>query len=197
MAVTEGVVVMSPQESDLHDRVQAWLGTITLAAASIFAVLIFSDRMDMQFVHFPSLWYSSRQLHLVVCGAMFFAAAFLLKSPPAKAKTYLRPLFQSCRLLTREECHLCDDALVVLQSYQYALPAIEVVDIDNDPQLVRQFGQSVPVVEINGRVRFRGAVQPMLLKRMIDAAELRQEAAEDVTMLRRRLGIVEDRSHHA
>lgn len=188
---------MSPQESDLQDRVQAWLGTATLAAASIFAVLIFSDRMDMEFVRFPSIWYSSRQLHLVVCGAMFFAAAFLLKSPPTKAKTFQRPLFQSCRLLTREQCHLCDDALMILQMFQYALPAIEVVDIDNDPQLVRQFGQSVPVVEINGRVRFRGAVQPMLLKRMIDAAELRLEQAEDVSMLRQRLGIVEDRSPQA
>ena len=74
---------VSPQESDLKDRVQAYLGTATMATASVFAVLIFSDRMDMEFVRFPAIWYSSRQLHLVVCGAMFLSAAILLK--------YLRP----------------------------------------------------------------------------------------------------------
>jgi hypothetical protein len=48
-----------------------------------------------------------------------------------------------------------------------------VVNIDDDPQLVRQFGESIPVIEIDGRVRFRGRVDWRLLQRMIDAAELR------------------------
>ena len=187
---------MSPQETEIRDRVQAWFGTITLGAASTFAVLIFSDRMDMEFVDFPAVWYSSRQLHLVLCGAMFLAAAVLLKSPPAKEKQYSRPLFQSCRLLTREQCHLCDDALAVLMTFQYALPPIEIVDIDDDPQLIRQFGESVPVVEINGRVRFRGAVQPALLRRMIDAAELRQDLSEDYKVAQK-IGKIEDRSRQA
>jgi hypothetical protein len=61
------------------------------------------------------------------------------------------------------------------------------VDIEGDPQLVRQFGESIPVVEIDGRVRFRGRIDWRLLQRMIDAAELRrsvQENAEPASDLR-------------
>ena len=79
---------------------------------------------------------------------------------------------------TRAGCHLCDDALATLLRFQEALPSIEIVDIDENPQLVRQFGESVPVVEIDGRVRFRGAIQPALLKRLIDAAEVRDNYPE-------------------
>ena len=82
-------------------------------------------------------------------------------------------LFRSCRLLTRRECKLCDEALQILLQFQHALPTIDVVDIDDDPQLVRQFGESIPVIEIDGRVRFRGRGDWRLLQRMIDAAELR------------------------
>jgi hypothetical protein len=192
----EESTTMSPQEAEIRDRIHAWFGTITLGAASIFAVLIFSDRMDMEFVDFPAVWYSSRQLHLVLCGAMLIAAAVLLKSPAAAVRQYSRPLFQSCRLLTREQCHLCDDARAVLMTFQYALPPIEIVDIDDNPQLIRQFGESVPVVEINGRVRFRGAVQPALLRRMIDAAELRQDQRQDYRVAQK-TGTVEDRSHQS
>lgn len=184
------VFAVSPQESDLKDRVQAYLGTATMATASVFAVLIFSDRMDMEFVRFPAIWYASRQLHLAVCGAMFLSAAILLKSPPSRTKPVGRPLFRSCRLLTRQQCQLCDDALAILMGFQDALPRIEIVDIDEDPLLIRQFGESVPVVEIDGRVRFRGAVQPMLLKRLIDAAELREEHPQnDRVMLGSSTGI--------
>jgi predicted thioredoxin/glutaredoxin len=62
--------------------------------------------------------------------------------------------------------------------FQDALPPIEIVDIDNDPLLIRQFGESVPVVEIDGQVRFRGAVDPVLFQRLIDAAELRSSMLE-------------------
>lgn len=62
--------------------------------------------------------------------------------------------------------------------FQDALPPIEIVDIDNDPLLIRQFGESVPVVEIDGQVRFRGAVNPVLFQRLIDAAELRSSMQE-------------------
>lgn len=166
---------MNPREIDINDRVQAWLGTAMMLMASAFAVMIFCDRMDMKLFPYPAIWYTSRELHLLICGAMFLAAAILLKSPPGKPKRDGSPLFRSCRLLTRRECHLCDDALATLLRFQDALPSIEIVDIDDDPQLVRQFGESVPVVEIDGRVRFRGAVQPLLLKRMIDAAEFRED----------------------
>jgi glutaredoxin len=69
-------------------------------------------------------------------------------------------------LYTRRGCHLCDQALQALQRYGIVPHCI---DIDNDPALRNKFDACVPVVEINGRVRFRGAVHPVLLRRMMRA----------------------------
>jgi hypothetical protein len=43
------------------------------------------------------------------------------------------------------------------------------VDVDTDPELAAQYGTEVPVIAVNGKVRFRGAVNPVLLKRLLDA----------------------------
>ena len=73
-------------------------------------------------------------------------------------------------LYTRRGCHLCDDALAVLEQarrdYRFALATI---DIDADPQLVEQYGNDVPVVTVNGKVRFRGRVSEVLLRRLLRA----------------------------
>jgi glutaredoxin len=68
-------------------------------------------------------------------------------------------------LYTRRECCLCDDARRVLEAH--ALTP-ECVDVDADPRLREQFGDWVPVVEIDGRIRFRGRVEPVLLRRLLD-----------------------------
>ena len=67
-------------------------------------------------------------------------------------------------LYTRHGCHLCDTAKQVL--LQHELTPHEV-DIDDDPALAEQYGEYVPVVEINRKVRFRGNVNEMLLKRIL------------------------------
>jgi glutaredoxin len=67
-------------------------------------------------------------------------------------------------LYTRAGCHLCNDAELLLLQHGIAP---EIVDIDNDAELKSRFGMSVPVVEIEGRVRFRGRVHPVLLRRIL------------------------------
>ena len=67
-------------------------------------------------------------------------------------------------IYTRQGCHLCDDAYEILA--QHGL-SIKLVDIDTDPALVDRFDECVPVVEIDGRVRFRGRVEPLLLRRLL------------------------------
>jgi hypothetical protein len=42
---------------------------------------------------------------------------------------------------------------------------LQKIDVDCDPALVKQFGNCVPVVVIDGKVRFRGRVEPALLDR--------------------------------
>jgi hypothetical protein len=43
----------------------------------------------------------------------------------------------------------------------------EIVDIDEDPALIERFNTCVPVVEIDGRIRFRGHVNVVLLRRLL------------------------------
>jgi len=67
-------------------------------------------------------------------------------------------------LYTRAGCHLCDEALAVLTRHGLRP---EVVDIDRDPDLIARYGDSVPVVLIDGRLRFRGRVDERLLRRLV------------------------------
>ncbi len=45
--------------------------------------------------------------------------------------------------------------------------AVETVDVDTDLELVAKYGLTVPVVAIDGKVRFRGAVNRVLLERLL------------------------------
>lgn len=67
-------------------------------------------------------------------------------------------------LYTRRGCHLCDDAHELLK--QHGL-APQLVDIDADPALAERYNECVPVVEIDGRERFRGRVNEVLLVRLL------------------------------
>ncbi|MCA9259492.1 MAG: glutaredoxin family protein [Planctomycetales bacterium] len=73
-------------------------------------------------------------------------------------------------LYTRERCCLCDDARQLLA--KHGIIANEV-DIDGDQTLCERFNTCVPVVEIDGRVRFRGRVDELLLRRLIDGENAR------------------------
>ncbi len=67
-------------------------------------------------------------------------------------------------LYTRTGCHLCDVAHEVLSKHGLAPVSI---DIDSDDDLRTQYDTCVPVVEIDGKIRFRGKVDPVLLKRFL------------------------------
>ena len=65
---------------------------------------------------------------------------------------------------TRQDCPLCDKAYNVL--VQYGL-LITVIDIDSDPKLHDRYDDCVPVVMIDGKQRFRGQVNEVLLRRLL------------------------------
>src|SRR5437764_148097 len=53
--------------------------------------------------------------------------------------------------------------------------ALDALDVDGDAALRERFGLLVPVVAVNGKVRFRGGVNAVLLERLLRAeAERRQ-----------------------
>lgn len=68
------------------------------------------------------------------------------------------------KLYTRQGCHLCDDAHALLARHGLA-PVL--VDIDADPTLRERYNECVPVVEIDGKERFRGRVNEFLLQRLL------------------------------
>ena len=67
-------------------------------------------------------------------------------------------------LYTRVGCHLCEDAEQILA--EHGLVA-SLIDVDTVPELRERFDTCVPVVEIDGKIRFRGRVDPILLKRLL------------------------------
>ncbi len=67
-------------------------------------------------------------------------------------------------LYTRVGCHLCDDAYELLRRHGVTP---KVVDIDSDSQLVERYDCCVPVILIDGKVRFRGRVSEILLRRLL------------------------------
>lgn len=68
-------------------------------------------------------------------------------------------------LYTRVGCHLCEDAKAILLRHGLA-PA--EVDIDQDPALRARYNECVPVVVIDGVERFRGRVNEVLLRRLLE-----------------------------
>jgi hypothetical protein len=78
-------------------------------------------------------------------------------------------------LYTRHGCHLCEPVADELRRLQQDWGFIlDNVDIDSDPSLVAEHGNWVPVVVVNGAVRFRGRINPVLLQRLF-VAEARKE----------------------
>ena len=73
-------------------------------------------------------------------------------------------------LYTRQGCHLCEEAWRLLQKEQARWHfLLEIVDIDTNCTLAAQFGDQVPVVTVNGEVRFWGKINPVLLTRLLRA----------------------------
>jgi glutaredoxin len=72
-------------------------------------------------------------------------------------------------LYTRAQCCCCRSAREVLEAYRETHGfAIEEVDA-SDPSFEALIGPTVPVIAVDGKVRFRGEVNRVLLERLLDA----------------------------
>lgn len=58
----------------------------------------------------------------------------------------------SVRVYVRDGCHLCDEALVEIESLCRTGGgfAMEVLDIESDDQLLGRFLERIPVIEVEG-----------------------------------------------
>jgi glutaredoxin len=75
-------------------------------------------------------------------------------------------------LFTRDGCHLCDDALAVLERVRGALPFdLEIVDLDREasPDKLALYTLEVPVIELDGRKIMKYHVEESRLARLLTA----------------------------
>jgi glutaredoxin len=55
------------------------------------------------------------------------------------------------KIYSRRHCHLCEVALSVANEVQKDIPfELEIIYIDNDPRLEKEFGEEIPVTIIEG-----------------------------------------------
>ena len=94
-------------------------------------------------------------------GVAFFCRPSI--SSASKARPSAKMTHQVL-LFTRIGCHLCDEAEQLLRRHGLAP---QKVDIDASPELRARYDTCVPVVIINGRERFRGRVNEVLLQRLL------------------------------
>jgi predicted thioredoxin/glutaredoxin len=67
-------------------------------------------------------------------------------------------------LVTRQGCHLCDEALEILRGGGVD---VNLRDVDADPELYRLYDFRVPVVLLDGAVVAEGRIEPSVLKNLL------------------------------
>lgn len=68
-------------------------------------------------------------------------------------------------LLSRQDCHLCEDARVVVSQVCEQVDVVwSEVDVDADPVLRERYGDQVPVVLVDGEVVGYWRVAPERLR---------------------------------
>jgi glutaredoxin len=79
-------------------------------------------------------------------------------------------------MFTRSGCHLCETAWAHLEAARQRWGFdLRMVDVDGDSELAAKYGNEVPVVTVDGTVRFRGIVNAVLLERLLRAEALRKD----------------------
>lgn len=156
---------------------KALLGSAGIFFAALIFLLATIDRTSpLSFM--PLSWHANRPLwYLAAFGGLLFGLAVLwsqrTRETPGQGPP--SPCFDRVVLYTRRECPLCEEAKAVLAEYGPLLPPVEEIDIDTDPRLREQFDTCVPVAEFDGQVRFRGRINRVLLRRLIEAARSQRE----------------------
>jgi glutaredoxin len=163
----------SPSSPSSGPSGQAALGTILLFTGAAIPLLAFIERAAGLPFEMPRSWHSMPLLWYLIAFLCFFSGMRLLKSAPVEHRRWEPEVpgrrFDQVVIYAKEECHLCHQAKDVLYAHGQWLPEIEEVDITTSPVLMEKFGEQIPVVEIDGQIRFRGQVNPILLRRLIDA----------------------------
>lgn len=75
-------------------------------------------------------------------------------------------------LYTKAECSLCEEMAAAVAAVGAEMPLqVTALDIAGDPELLRRFGQEVPVLFVDGRKAFKYRVTVGSLRRRIWRAQ--------------------------
>jgi len=72
---------------------------------------------------------------------------------------------------TREECHLCEEAIDTIRRVADSSRkgiSLDIIDVDTDPELRAEYGERVPYVLVDGRPRFKYRVDEAELETLLD-----------------------------
>jgi glutaredoxin len=69
-------------------------------------------------------------------------------------------------------CHLCDDARAVVERVRTEHPfELREIDVSLDPQLFREYGERIPVLELDGEELFEFHVDEAVLMERVDRVD--------------------------
>lgn len=158
-----------------RNRINSLIGFGLLVLGSVGLFSLYAVRVEGEFLGLRR-WINTAPVLWGVASTAVAGFGVQLSWKTAHPSTRWSPSepgvrFESIVLYTRTGCHLCDEAHELLLRYRHWLPSIKEVDIDDHPELLIQFDTCVPVVECDGKVRFRGPLSESLLQRLIEGTE--------------------------
>jgi len=147
-------------------------GRILIGCGGLGILLVFATQVDglpgawQSFIRSNAAMWLLGSALLIICGIRLLWQAGHHRTAWKPERPGIR--FQSIIIYTRPDCLLCDDAVEILNQYRRWLPIPSEVNIQDDAELVRLYGDSIPVVVIDGKRRFQGHVNEVLLRRLIE-----------------------------
>jgi glutaredoxin len=72
------------------------------------------------------------------------------------------------KILSKPDCHLCDEAKETIQRVTKRLPIeMEVINIEKDPDLFNQYRYDIPVIFLDERKIFKHRVDEQKLRKIL------------------------------
>ena len=145
----------------------------TLFGTGIVLVVLRGLTLATHMPGLPVFWYDNQPMWIVLGLILIAMGWIILWRQPQFESEHWQPSepgrrFRTALLHTKEGCHLCDQAAALLHHYREWIPEPQIVDIESHPMLLEQFNTCVPVVVLDGKIRFRGRIQETLLQRLIE-----------------------------
>lgn len=149
------------------------LSSSAFVLSAVLLGLLFMDRTYGIPFDMPRFWYVNEALWVGAALALIPLGWIIEKWPFEEPGQGWEPRragvrFRRVVIYTRRECRLCDEAKTLLAEYELYLPSLTEIDIGSDPDLLQRFSTTIPVIECDGKVRFRGRINELLLRRLIE-----------------------------